>query len=139
MSSASHQISWFVCTSLIALLRNSRALSRLEKCCIHPRLAHRLQFTNAGKPMLRISVIKSSGETVTLHLDGQVTGRWAKLLKRMCEVRLKKDVRVTIDLRNVSFADRDGIALLRNLTVRQVKILNALPFIAEQISKATEQ
>ncbi len=89
--------------------------------------------------MLRISVIKSSGETVTLHLDGQVTGRWAKLLKRMCEVQLKKDVRITIELRNVSFADRDGIALLRNLTDRQVKILNALPFIAEQISKATEQ
>ena len=89
--------------------------------------------------MLRISVIKSSGETVTLHLDGQVTGRWAKLLKRMCEVQLKKDVRITIELRNVSFADRDGIALLRNLTERQVKILNPLPFIAEQISKATEQ
>ena len=89
--------------------------------------------------MLRISVIKSSGETVTLNLDGQVTGRWAKLLKRMCEVRLKKDIRITIDLRNVSFADRDGIALLRNLAERQVKILNALPFIAEQISKATEQ
>jgi len=89
--------------------------------------------------MLRISVIESSGETVTLHLDGQVTGRWAKLLKRMCEVQLKKDVRITIELRNVSFADRDGIALLRNLTERQVKILNALPFIAEQISKATEQ
>ena len=89
--------------------------------------------------MLRISVIKSSGETVTLHLDGQVTGRWAKLLKRMCEVQLKKDVRITIELRNVSFADRDGIALLRNLTDRQVKILNVLPFIAEQISKATEQ
>ena len=89
--------------------------------------------------MLRISIVKSSGETVTLHLDGQVTGRWAKLLKRMCEVQLKKDVRITIELRNVSFADRDGIALLRNLTERQVKILNALPFIAEQISKATEQ
>ena len=89
--------------------------------------------------MLRISVIKSTGETVTLHLDGQVTGRWAKLLKRMCEVQLKKDVRIAIELRNVSFADRDGIALLRNLTERQVKILNALPFIAEQISNATEQ
>jgi len=89
--------------------------------------------------MLKISVIKSAGETVTLHLDGQVTGRWAKLLKRMCEVRLKKDIRITIDLRNVSFVDRDGVALLRNLTERQVKILDALPFIAEQISKATEQ
>jgi hypothetical protein len=48
---------------------------------------------------------------------------------------LKKGVRVTIDLKNVSFADRDGIALLRRLKDRRVEILNALPFIAEQIKR----
>ena len=81
--------------------------------------------------------MKSEGEEVTLRLDGQVTGRWVKLLKTECEARLRKDARVSIDLSNVSFADRDGIALLRSLTERKVEILNALPFITEQISKAT--
>ena len=79
------------------------------------------------------------GEPVTLSLDGHVTGRWVKLLRRMCEAQLKKGARVSLDLKNVSFADRDGIALLQSLTNRRVEILNALPFIAEQIRKATSE
>jgi len=86
--------------------------------------------------MLRISAIEAAGEPLTLRLDGQVTGRWVKLLQRTCEAQLKKGARVTIDLRNVSFVDREGIDLLRSLTDRRVEILNALPFIAEQIKKA---
>ena len=59
------------------------------------------------------------------------------LLQRTCEAELKKGARVTIDLKNVSFADRDGIALLRSLTDCRVELLNSLPFIAEQIRKVT--
>jgi len=87
--------------------------------------------------MLKISAIEAAGGTVTLRLDGQVTGRWVMLLQRTCEAELKKGARVTIDLKNVSFADRDGIALLRSLTDCRVEILNSLPFIAEQIRKVT--
>jgi ABC-type transporter Mla MlaB component len=87
--------------------------------------------------MLRISVFEAAGDPITLRLDGQISGRWVELLQRTCEVQLKKGARVTMDLKNVSFADRDGIALLRSLTDRRVEILNALPFIAEQIRKAT--
>ena len=86
--------------------------------------------------MLRISVIEAVGEPVRLRLDGQVTGRWVELLRRTCEAQLKKGARVTLDMENVSFADRDGIALLRSLTDRRVEILNALPFIAQQIREA---
>jgi len=89
--------------------------------------------------MLRISVNEVVGEGVTLCLDGQVAGRWVKLLQKTCEAELKKGARVTIDLRNVSFADRDGIALLRSLTDCRVELLNALPFIAEQIRNATPE
>ncbi len=87
--------------------------------------------------MLRISAIEAAGENVTLRLDGQITGRWVMLLQRTCEAELKKGVQVTIDLRNVSFADRDGIALLCSLTDCRVELLDALPFIAEQIRKMT--
>ncbi len=87
--------------------------------------------------MLRISVIEAADGPVTLHLDGQVSGRWAKLLQRTFEAQLKKSARVTLDLRNVSFVGRDGIALLQRLADRRVEIVNALPFIAEQIRKAT--
>jgi len=89
--------------------------------------------------MLRISANKATGGAVTLRLDGQVTGRWAKLLQKTCEDRLKKGAQVRIDLKNVSFADRDGIALLQSLKDRRVEILNVLPFIAEQFRKATPE
>ena len=89
--------------------------------------------------MLRISVNEAVSEAVTLRLDGQVAGQWVKLLQKTCEAELKKGARVIIDLRNVSFADRYGIALLRSLTDRRVEVLNALPFIAEQIRNATPE
>lgn len=86
--------------------------------------------------MLRISITEAANEWVTLLLDGQVSGQWVELLRSTCEGQLKKNARVTIDLKNVSFLDHDGIALLRNLRDRRVEILNALPFIAVQIGKA---
>lgn len=85
--------------------------------------------------MLRISANELAGESVLLQLDGQISGEWIKLLEGTCEAQLKNGAQVSLDLRNVSFADRDGIALLRSLADRQVEILNALPFIAEQIKR----
>ena len=86
--------------------------------------------------MLKISITEAAGESVSLQLDGQVTGKWVELLQTTCEAQMEKGARVTIDLKNVSFADRDGIALLRKLKNRRIEILNALPFMAEQIWKA---
>lgn len=87
--------------------------------------------------MLRISADNAAGEAVLVRLDGQVTGRWVKLLRTTCEALLRKRAQLTLDLKNVSFADRDGIDLLGSLANRRVEILNALPFIAEQIRKTT--
>jgi anti-anti-sigma regulatory factor len=89
--------------------------------------------------VLRISIIEAAGESVTLQLDGRVSGKWVELLQRTCEVELRKSSRVTVDLKNVSFADRDGIELLRSLRERRFEILNALPFIAEQIGKSASR
>jgi hypothetical protein len=100
-------------------------------------MADRLQLCEAGNAMLKISASEAAGESVTLQLDGQVTGRWVMLLQGMCEAHLRKGLRLVMDLRNVSFADRDGIALFVSLQDRQVELRNALPFIAEQMRKAT--
>lgn len=86
--------------------------------------------------MLRISITETDGERVALQLHGRISGKWVELLERTCEAQLKKSARLALDLRNVSFADREGVALLRSLADRQVEILNALPFIADQIRKA---
>ena len=87
--------------------------------------------------MLRISADEAVGELILIRLEGQITGQWVKLLRGTCEVPLKNGSRVVVDLKNVSFADRDGIELLRKLADRGVEILNALPFIFEQIKRTT--
>lgn len=87
--------------------------------------------------MLRISADEAVGEPILLRLDGQITGQWVKLLRGTCEAWLKNGSRVVVDLKNVSFADREGIELLRNLGDRGVEILNALPFIFAQIKRTT--
>ena len=64
-----------------------------------------------GNGVLKISNAEEAGQKISLQLDGQVSGKWVELLQRTCEVQLEKGVRITIDLKNVSYADRDGIAL----------------------------
>ena len=88
--------------------------------------------------MLRISLSEADGGAVTLRLDGQLTGLWVKLLLETSEARVEKGARVIIDLKNVSFVDREGCAVLRSLADRNVEIVNAMPFIAEQIRKAAQ-
>jgi anti-anti-sigma regulatory factor len=100
-------------------------------------MARQLQLRELGDAVLKISKIEADGQLITLELDGQVSGRWVELLQKTCETPLKDGAQVIIDLRNVSFVDRDGIALLKSLTNRGVEILNALPFIAEQVKRAT--
>ena len=86
--------------------------------------------------MLKISVVEAAGEQVRFCLDGQITGPWVGLLQGTCGAALKTGIRVIFEMRNVSFVDRDGIALLRSLPQRQVEFVNVLPFIADQIRKA---
>src|SRR5258708_19852444 len=82
--------------------------------------------------MLRISANEATGEAITLRLDGQVSGRWVKLLEGTCEAQLNKGARVIIDLKNVSFADRDGAHLFRSLQDRKGNSQNPFPSIPSQ-------
>src|SRR5690348_1251104 len=97
-------------------------------------MARFVQFAEPGM-MLKISADEAVGEPILLRLDGQITGQWVKLLRGTCEVSLENGSRVAVDLKNVSFSDREGIELLRNLADRGVEVLNALPFIFEQIKR----
>ena len=86
--------------------------------------------------MLKISDAGTSDPDVTLWLDGEVTGRWVECLRRSCDVALSKGARLTLDLGHVSFADSEGVVLLRSLTDRRVRLVNASPFVAEQMRRA---
>lgn len=85
--------------------------------------------------MLKIAQLERTPGRQTLRLEGQVVGPWVEELRRSCERVLEAGAAVTIDLSDVSFLDREGVALVRALTNRQVTIINSSPFVAEQLKE----
>ncbi len=85
--------------------------------------------------MLKISDFGTDLDVI-LRLDGQVAGRWVELLRSSCELALRRGARLTLDLGHVSFADEGGIVLLTSLIERRVRLVNASPFMAEQMKRA---
>jgi len=83
--------------------------------------------------MLKISAVRPSAQRVTLRLDGQVTGAWVGLLRDCSERELELSVQVTFDLTHISFVDREGLALIKRLIDRGVRLTNVPPFVAEQL------
>lgn len=88
--------------------------------------------------MLKITRAVLSKQATTLRLDGRIAGQWVALLKDSAECELDEGVKLTIDLKNISFIDCEGIALLRGLIKRGVDAVNAPLFVAEQIKKCKE-
>jgi hypothetical protein len=84
--------------------------------------------------MLRITVVESSEIAVTLRAEGQITGPWVEELRTACDVHTSPhEVRLSLELADISFADNAGIALLRELRNRGVGIVRTTPFLAEQL------
>ncbi len=83
--------------------------------------------------MLRISVVDSTSDAMTLLLEGQVTGDAVDTLNSSCDQALAEGRRLTLNLAGVSFVDRKGVALFHRLATRQVRVVNCSGFVAEQL------
>jgi ABC-type transporter Mla MlaB component len=99
-------------------------------------MAHYLQLFASGARVLKITITKATDELIALHLEGKVSGKWVECLENTCAAELNNAARAVIDLGGVSFLDRAGITLLKNLADCGVEIVNALPFVTEQIRNA---
>jgi ABC-type transporter Mla MlaB component len=85
--------------------------------------------------MLRISFIESADHSVALRLEGQIVGPWVEELRNSCERVLTQGKRLTLDFADLSFVDREGIALLRALAERRVEFANCSRFVAELLKE----
>ncbi|HKV33231.1 MAG TPA: STAS domain-containing protein [Pyrinomonadaceae bacterium] len=88
--------------------------------------------------MLKITRAVLSEQEITLELDGRVTGQWAALLQDSAESVLNEGLTLNVDLKNISFIDCEGIAVIRNLIQRGARHQNPPLFVAEQIKKCWE-
>jgi anti-anti-sigma regulatory factor len=85
--------------------------------------------------VLRISRDASPSGKIVLWLEGQVRGPWVEELRRSCEQALALGSGLILDLTDVSFIDRDGVALCDSLKSRHVMFLHGSPFVMEQLKQ----
>ncbi len=83
--------------------------------------------------MLKIVHVEMASRGYVLRLEGRVVGPWVEELRRSCEGALTNSIPVVLDLANVSFIDRTGVALLRGLGGRGVALINCSGFLAAQL------
>ena len=83
--------------------------------------------------MIRISVTESTGNAVTLLIEGKVIGEAVDELNLCCDQALAEGPRLTLDVAGVTFIDRKGVALFHRLAAHQVSVVNCPAFVAEQL------
>ena len=83
--------------------------------------------------MLRISEVGNRNGHLVLKLEGRIIGPWVDELRSACEKLLEREHPIALDLAEVSYADRDGVALLRELKTRQVRLHACSPFLGEEL------
>jgi anti-anti-sigma regulatory factor len=83
--------------------------------------------------MLRIERIDEESGQSRLRATGRLTGPWVAEFEKVLS-DYATDAPIVIDLMDVSFVDRAGIALLRMLRARTQVTLRCSAFVAEQIN-----
>lgn len=81
--------------------------------------------------MLRIMVSESSVDGVIAKLEGQLRGPWVDEVRTYCEQILENGHPLTLDVKDVTFLDRDAVTLLLKLTKRGIRLVNRTPFLTE--------
>jgi ABC-type transporter Mla MlaB component len=85
--------------------------------------------------MLRITENGSTEETTILRLEGQMIGQGVVEVQKICEQYLAEGRRLVLDLSEMLFVDRSGVALLRELMRREVTLIRCTPFLTEQLKE----
>lgn len=85
--------------------------------------------------MLRITVTRLTNQTVTLLLEGRVAGGLVDEVRETCEGYLVTGHHLTLDLRDLLFADRDAVVFFHELLNRQVTLINCSPFLSMQLEQ----
>lgn len=122
--------------NLAAVLRNPFRKTQWHQAFGIDPANDRHQGSGAFK-MLKVTVVESSGSSVRLRVEGRLTGHCIEELRESCGLHaLAEGLHLTLDMTDVSFADADGIDLLRDFRSRDVTILNLVPYLALQLRVA---
>jgi anti-anti-sigma regulatory factor len=80
--------------------------------------------------MLRIATIEMETGIKELQLSGSISGVWVEELQECCETCLAAGNAVTLDLKDVQYADYAGLELISKLKSRNVTLVRSTPLVA---------
>lgn len=83
--------------------------------------------------MLRITAVRASHGLQILKVEGRLTGEFAGELARVATTALGQS-RLKLDLADVTFADHNGVRVLRALESRGVDLVGASEFLVALIN-----
>jgi len=86
--------------------------------------------------MLKIERRHGDDGEPSLKLAGEISGPWVEELRRVTEAALAVAAPLRLDLSDVAFVDRDGVALLSHLGEREVTLVNCSAFVTELLGPA---
>jgi len=82
--------------------------------------------------MLRITVVESSANAVTLRVEGRIAGPWLEELRRTCDTHRENDsAKLQLDLEDAGFVDAAGVAYLKELQAQGAGLIRVSPFLME--------
>jgi len=85
--------------------------------------------------LLLIALRDSAPGEVVIRVEGEIVGPGVDELATVCEQQFASRATVRLDLKDVAFVDRRGIALLRSLVGRGARLLKCSPFTAELLKR----
>jgi hypothetical protein len=85
--------------------------------------------------MLRITEETLNAKTARIRLEGQIIGPYVIEVQKSCEELLNAGRSLALDMADVSFVDRNGIALFKELSRRNVSLVNCSAFLTEQLKE----
>ncbi len=85
--------------------------------------------------MLRLTRTSLGTAEVVLKAEGQIVGDWVALLESECRELLATERSVALDLGDVSYLDRQGVRVLRELTRGSLTLVNCPPLVEELLTE----
>ena len=86
--------------------------------------------------MLRISEVNPDDGAAVLKLEGRLIGPWVEELRNACRKWIAESKAFRLDLADVSYADREGVALLLSLRNQEIAFAGCSPFVQAELKMA---
>ena len=85
--------------------------------------------------MFKLTTDRERGNGVTLRLEGRLAAAWVDEFERALGAARSEGAQVTIDLDGLSFADADGVTVIRGAIEGGARLVGGSQFIGALIDQ----